>query len=277
MTHQQTEDFKRVMLKIRRPVLLAVGSSLFVVSLLLARNATIEGLWFGLLGGVFVGPVAHYLLGKVLIPLGFGRVWCGWACWTAAVLDQLPYRQSPNHLGAAWGRWRYAVFFGSLVLVLGLWFALGYRAGAIGQDATYWFVVGNVVYWAVGIVLAVVLEDNRAFCKYLCPNPVIFKQTARLSLLKVAGDAGACESCASQACIPVCPMDIRIPEYVKAGQRVLSTECIQCQACVSVCPPNALRLAVGLDVGGEDWLQERGFVEDWRNRFRLRKRQAGSS
>ncbi|MDX2004148.1 MAG: hypothetical protein SFU83_02635, partial [Meiothermus sp.] len=62
----------------------------------------------------------------------------------------------------------------------------------------------------------------------------------------------------------------------KAGRRVLSTECIQCQACVCVCPPNTLRLAAGLDVGGEDRLQERGFVEDWRNRFRLRKRQAGS-
>lgn len=272
MTHEQTEDFKRILFKIRRPTLLAVGLGLFAVSLLLARNSMMEGLWFGLLGGVLVGPVMHYLLGKVLIPLGFGRVWCGWACWTAAILDQLPYRQSPSHLGLTWGSGRYVMFSLSLLLVLGLWFGLGYQAGALGHDAAYWFGFGNLLYWLVGVGLAVLLKDNRAFCKYVCPNPTIFKQTARFSLLKVTGDAQACQECVSQACIPMCPMDIRIPEYIKAGQRVLSTECIQCQACVCVCPPNTLRLSVGFDVGGLDLLQEQAFVEGWRSHFRRRKK-----
>ncbi|WP_337867626.1 hypothetical protein [Meiothermus sp.] len=120
---------------------------------MLARNSMLEVLWFGLLGGVLVGPVMHYLLGKVLIPLGFGRLWCGWACWTAAILDQLPYRQSPNHLGLAWGRGRYVVFGTSLLLVLGLCFGFGYQAGALGHDAAYWFLFGNLIYWSVGIAL----------------------------------------------------------------------------------------------------------------------------
>lgn len=194
------------------------------------------------------------------------------ACWTAAILDQLPYRQSPNHLGLAWGRGRYVVFGTSLLLVLGLWFGFGYQAGALGHDAAYWFLFGNLICWSVGIALAVVLKDNRAFCKYLCPNPAIFKHTARFSLLKVSGDAKVCQECVSQACVPMCPMDIRILDYIKAGRRALSTECTQCQACVCVCPPNTLKLSAGFDIGGPDLLQEQAFVEGWRNRFRLPKR-----
>ncbi|MBF6593727.1 MAG: 4Fe-4S binding protein [Thermaceae bacterium] len=260
--------FKKWLLKLRCLVLFIVGMGLFALSLWLARNATLEGLWFGLLGGLSIGPVTHYLLAKALIPLGFGRVWCGWACWTAALLDQLPYRQSPYHLGVGWARLRYAVFFLSLGLVLLLWFGRGYRAGAVGQGAAYWFVAGNLLYWSVGVVLAIVLEDNRAFCKYVCPNAVIFKETARFSLLKVSGDARACLECPSQACLPVCPMDIRIPDYIKGGKRVLSTECIQCQVCICTCPLNTLELSAGLDLGGKDLVQTREFVTGWRKWLR---------
>ena len=34
----------------------------------------------------------------------------------------------------------------------------------------FWsFLIGNAVYYAVGILLAFGLKDNRAFCKYICP------------------------------------------------------------------------------------------------------------
>lgn len=256
--HEFSEFVKKVILKIRRYVILVLGLSLFAVSTLLARNAQLEGLFFGLLAGVFVGPVLHYLLAKLLIPLPFGRIWCGWACWTAALLDQLPYRKSAGWLPKPVRRVRYLHFFLSLSTVFTLFFAFGYREGALGQSALLWFVAGNVLYWLMGITLAVLLKDNRAFCKYVCPVSVIFKQTSRPALLKVSGDASACQSCKSQACTTLCPMDIRIPEYILAGERVLSSECILCQQCVAVCPPNTLELSFGLDMGGKDWLEERG-------------------
>ena len=37
------------------------------------------------------------------------------------------------------------------------------------------FLAGNAVYYISGIVLAFVLKDNRAFCKYLCPVTVFLK------------------------------------------------------------------------------------------------------
>jgi ferredoxin len=254
--HAFAEFVKKLILKLRRFVILVVGALLFAVSLLLARNAQLEGLFFGLLTGVVVGPVVHFLLAKLLIPLPLGRIWCGWACWTAAVLDQLPFRHGAGWPRPALRRLRYLHFGLSLTLVL-VAVALGFRAGAVGRQAALWFTVGNLVYWVLGVILALALRDNRAFCKVACPLPTLFKLTARPALIKVAGDADACRACRSHACTTVCPMDIRIPDYLIAGERVLSTECILCQQCIAVCPPNTLGLSVAFDLGGKDLLDER--------------------
>ena len=84
---------------------------------------------------------------------------------------------------------------------------------------------------------------------------VPLKLTSRFSLLKVKGDAARCNGC--QACVKMCPMDIRIPDYIQGGERVLSTECSLCQTCISVCAKDALKLSFGLDVGGKELLRER--------------------
>jgi ferredoxin-type protein NapH len=255
--HETGEAAKRLLLRFRRAVIGVVGAVLFAVSLLLLRNAQLEGLWFGLLTGVVVGPVTHYALGKGLVPLAAGRVWCGWACWTAALLDQLPFRQGVGWLPGPARHLRLLHLGLSASLVASLVLAFGYTGGAVGGGAGVWFVAGNVLYWATAVALAVGLRDNRAFCKYACPVSVLLKVSARPALLKVEGDAAACRACASRACHAQCPMGIRIADYVASGRRVLSTECIACQQCVAVCPPNTLRLSVGFDLGGLDLLQER--------------------
>lgn len=258
--HEFSEFVKKLILKVRPTVQLFVGLSLFVVSLLLARNAQLEGLFFGLFAGIVVGPVMHYLLGKLLIPLPFGRLWCGWACWTAAVLEQLPYRKRTGWLAPKWRRLRYLHFALSLALITLLAFGFGYGGGAVGYQAALWFGIGNVLYWTLGIILAVTLKDNRAFCKYACPVAVILKVTSRPALFKIAGEASACQDCKSRACTKLCPMDIQIPDYILAGERVLSSECIFCQQCVAACPPNTLNLSLGFDVGGKELLERRSFA-----------------
>jgi polyferredoxin len=241
----------------RRLALFLVGSFLFgVAAVQNLENMQIEGLFFGLLAGVIQAAVVHYLVAKIFGPLLFGRLWCGWACWTVMVLDLLPYRRSYGRLPGKWGWLRYGHFGLSLGLVLLLWFGFGYRAGATGQQALYWFLAGNVLYYTLGIGLAVTLKDNRAFCKYACPVSVPLKLGSRFALLKIKGDAAKCNGC--QACTQLCPMDIRIPDYTQSGQRVLSTECSLCQTCITVCPRNALSLSFGLDVGRKELLRQRG-------------------
>ncbi len=60
------------------------------------------------------------------------------------------------------------------------------------------------------------------------------------------------------ACVKMCPMEVRIPEYIMTGRRVLTTECSLCQTCITVCAKDSLKLSFGFDLGGKDLLRERG-------------------
>ena len=238
----------------RKVALLLIGSFLMTTAAILDReNMQLEGMVFGLLGGVYQAAVIHYLVAKVFGPMLFGRIWCGWGCWTVMVLDLLPFRRSPGRLPGRLGWLRYAHFALSVGSVVLLWFGFGYRVGGIGRAALVWHVAGNALYYAVGIGLAVLLKDNRAFCKYVCPVAVPLKLFAPLSLVKVRGDAARCTGC--NACTQACPMDIRVSEYIRQGRRVLSTECTLCQTCISACANDVLKLSAGLDLGGQDLLR----------------------
>jgi hypothetical protein len=250
------EAAKRLVLRIRRIVLPIVGGALFVVSAVLMRNVQIEGLVFGLLTGVAVGPVIHYAIGKLAVPLAVGRVWCGWACWTAALLDQLPYRRAAPWRPLRDRRLRSWHLGAVVLLVAVLVLAFGYDRGAVGPHALAWFLAGNAAYWAVAVAMAVALRDNRAFCKYACPVAVLLRVTSRPSLLKLTGDADACADCASRACTTVCPMGVDVPGTVLAGERVGGGECVACLQCMAVCPPNTLTPSWGLDLTRGDRLVE---------------------
>jgi ferredoxin-type protein NapH len=221
------------------------------LGLFVYQNMQLEGLFFFLCTGIFSGVIIHYSIAKLLGPLIFGRGFCGWACWTAAILDLLPFKKSNGWIPGPWRWMRYGHFALSLGLVATLVFLLGYRPR--GMAPVRWLLAGNLLYYGAGIGVAYLLKDNRAFCKYLCPVPVLMKVGSRFALLKISGTGEQCNQC--MACVKVCPMDIRIPDYIGAGQRVLSTECILCNTCVSTCPTNTLAVSWGLDMGGPEQLQ----------------------
>ena len=240
----------------RRLSLFLVGSFLIGFAAIQGQeNMQIEGLFFGLLGGVFQAAVVHYLIAKIFGPVLFGRIWCGWACWTVMILDLLPFKKPSGRLPGKWGWLRYLHFVISLGLVWVAWRFLGIEDGATGRTALIWYIVGNVFYYLIGIILAYTLKDNRAFCKYVCPVSVPLKLASRFSLMKISGDAETCNNC--RACEKMCPMDIQVPDYILNNQRVLSTECSQCQTCISVCAKDTLKLSFGFDLGGKELLRER--------------------
>jgi polyferredoxin len=168
------------------------------------------------------------------------------------ILDLLPYKQNKaGRINAKWELLRYFHFGTSLALILILWFILEYRPTR--NEELRLLIVGNIFYYFSAIILAYALKDNRAFCKYLCPITVIMKLTSRLSILKIKGDQNACTECGS--CSKTCPMNIDIMAYVKNGERVLSTECIFCLTCTTVCPEKILDIAFGVDLGGKELLR----------------------
>ena len=226
------------------------------LGLIAHENMQIEGFFFYLLGGFFAGSVIHYLVAKVFLPLLFGRGWCGWACWTAMVLDYLPYKRNKSErFASGWEKIRYIHFGLSLSFVLIIWFLFGYRPEHIGTTELMWLITGNIFYFASGIILAFALKDNRAFCKYLCPITTLLKIGSRFAFYKMQGDKNKCKKC--QACTRACPMDINIPEYIETGGRVLSTECILCQTCSTVCPEKNISITSKWDIGGKEILRRR--------------------
>ena len=89
----------------RRLSQLLIGTYMLGFLGFIAReNMQIEGFFFYLLAGFFAGAVIHYVIAKVIGPAIFNRAWCSWACWTAMVLDFLPFPRNKNgRLPAKWG------------------------------------------------------------------------------------------------------------------------------------------------------------------------------
>lgn len=217
----------------RRMVQLLVGLYMLVyLGLICQENMQIEGFWYYLFTGVFEAATIHYAVAKIFGPLLFGRGWCGYACWTAMVLDFLPYK-IPRQPRRKIGWIRYITFAASLIFVAALFLA---KVGNIERIMFWAFIIGNVVYYGVGIVLAMALQDNRAFCKYICPITVFLKPMSYFSLVRIQCDTKKCVSCGK--CKKVCPMDVDITD--NSRKRKNGTECILCMECVKNCPKNAL-------------------------------------
>ena len=101
----------------RRAAQLLVGLYMLVyLGFICGENMQIEGFWYYLFTGVFEAATIHYAVAKIFGPLLFGRGWCGYACWTAMVLDFLPYRV-PVAPRKQIGWIRYITFSGSLIFV----------------------------------------------------------------------------------------------------------------------------------------------------------------
>ena len=194
----------------------------------------IEGFWYYLFLGVFEAAVIHYLVAKIAGPLVFGRGWCGYACWTGMILDLLPYK-IPKDERKNIGFIRYIVFIISLVFV-SLLFILNVENK---NYVMFWaFVIGNIIYYAVGIILAFILKDNRAFCKYICPITVFLKPMSYFTMLRVKCDKSKCIDC--KKCIKSCPMNVEMTD--NSRKRKNGTECILCSNCIKECPTKALDL-----------------------------------
>lgn len=229
---------------------------IFFLGLYGKENMQIEGFFFYLFMGVFMGSTIHYLVAKIGGTFLFGRGWCGYACWTVAVLDLLPWKQPKEGRIPFLSWFRYIHFFGSLGLVLYVMYILLDAPRLESLEELYWFLIGNLVYYIVGFLLAFFLKDNRAICKYFCPIPVVQKIGSRFSLLKININQNQCVECF--ACERACPMDIKLLDYIYEGKRVLSTECISCMSCVHVCPTEAIDYTAGFDAGLVEYLRYKG-------------------
>lgn len=212
---------------------LLIGLYMLVyLGIISSENMQIEGFWYYLFTGVFEAATIHYFVAKIVGPLIFGRGWCGYACWTAMVLDFLPFKH-PQTDRKNIGWIRYIVFTVSFGFVAALFII---KAENIERIMFISFIVGNILYYFVGIALAFTLKDNRAFCKYFCPVTVFLKPASYFSVIRITCDKEKCISCGR--CKQVCPMNVDMTD--NSRNRKNKTECILCMECVKTCPKKAL-------------------------------------
>ena len=217
----------------RRVVQLLVGLYMLVyLGIINRENMQIEGFWYYLFTGVFEAATIHYAVAKIFGPLIFGRGFCGYACWTAMVLDFLPYKtRALPRKNIGWIR--YLTFALSFLFVSALFLL---KVGNLERIMFWAFLLGNLAYYLVGIALAFLFKDNRAFCKYICPVTVFLKPMSYFSLVRIRCDENKCISCGK--CKKVCPMDVEMTD--NSRKRKNGTDCILCMECVKVCPKGAL-------------------------------------
>ena len=120
-----------------------------------------------------------------------------------------------------------------MIFVIALFLA---KFGNIERIMFWAFIVGNILYYGIGIVLAFAFKDNRAFCKYICPITVFLKPMSYFSLVRIKCDTDKCVHCGK--CQKVCLMDVDVTD--NSRKRKNATECILCMECVKNCPKDAL-------------------------------------
>jgi len=185
-------------------------------------------LLLGLLAATFVFLLVTFL---------WGRVWCGWSCpqtllgdlTTSLATERMRKRRRPVRLALAW------------LSVVGL--------SVLFSAATLWYFVppaeflsrlgdldlGPVLGWSwavMGVVLFLDLAFVRGrFCATTCPYAKLQGVLFDRSTLVVAYDQGRDSECIEcLACVRVCPTGIDIRDGLQA-------ECIACAQCVDACAP----------------------------------------
>jgi ferredoxin-type protein NapH len=242
-----------------------VGMTLLVLAGFLGRqNFQIEGFVYLLFAGFFGGAILHFGM-KVIGALINGRTWCSWGCWTAALLDFLPYNRGTKWKRGPFRYFRYLHLLLSIGVVVLAYFGLGHLMQSTSADpaqnwkesgaAVYWLAIGNGLYYMMGIILAFIMKDNRAFCKYICPVAVLLKVGGIFSLVRISARGSSCGGC--RKCESVCPSSIAVHSYVKAGRRVTSTECMLCLNCVSACEEGNLKTSFGFDCAAKEILNRK--------------------
>jgi len=196
-------------------------------------SLAMDELFLVLLATLFV--TCLFLLGTLLL----GRAWCGWACPQTVLSD----------LTAALDRWRRR---GGARAALA-WLLLGLGSALVGANLVWYFVEPRAfaagllsgtlhpVAWgswaALGAVVFLDLAFLRArFCATACPYAKLQGVLFDRSTLVVAYDrrrAADCVDCG--ACVRVCPTGIDIRDG-------LQTECIACAECADACEPIMARL-----------------------------------
>jgi polyferredoxin len=221
-------------------IMMILPCLLLFVPIVNHENFQLGGVALLVMVGFFSKGFIHYAVAKLFGPLIWGRGFCGWACWNAAIFDWLPITGTKKDIPEKAKNIRFISLLISLAIPFYLVFILNIN---VFEDYLYkkemlWMFSGNALYYAIGIPLAFIYKDKRAFCKLVCPVGLVMKPQTSISIIKIKPKQTDCIECG--ACNKICPMDIDVMSFIKERKPIRHTECILCSECRIVCPVNAI-------------------------------------
>ncbi len=218
-------------------ILMILPCLLLFVPIINNENFQLEGVFLIVIVGFFFKGFIHYAIAKIFGPLIWRRGFCGYACWTAAVLDWLPIKNKISNIPRSYRNLRFIMLSLSLLGPIFLIFVFSYNPWTdyINKQEMKLMFISNGLYYAIAIPLAFILSDKRAFCKYVCPVALVMKPASKIGLLKIKPNLqNECTECKS--CNKHCPMGVDVMGFMKRNLPVTDTECILCNDCSIVCP-----------------------------------------
>jgi ferredoxin-type protein NapH len=114
----------------RKLILLLGGGAGLLFALISRVSLDLEGFFLLVFCGTMGAAIGHHLITVIVGPIFFGRLWCGWGCWTAMILDLMPFSRSPGRMQGKWKFSPFVVFVVTLGIAALACLVYGYRGTA---------------------------------------------------------------------------------------------------------------------------------------------------
>lgn len=187
--------------------------------------------------------VVAFIFFAVLAIVG-NKLICGWACpfgalqeliYSIPILTRLKKRKVPF---AVSNTIRSMLF---IVVVLILFGVVGGRTGLVVYHYLNPFNLFDFdieTIWVGATILGSLVVSfgfYRPFCQFVCPFGLVSWLFERISIFRVRIDRDRCINCG--ACVDVCPTDAA---KGRVAGKVFPADCFSCGRCLNVCPTDAI-------------------------------------
>ncbi len=203
--------------------------------------------------GIVTGALLLYIL-LFIVSLVVARLWCGWLCPMGA-WQEICSPVIKRTVKDGWPNWIKYVVTALYLAMIAFTFK---NAGGIRAVDPFYGTVNGIsisslqVLMIVTIIFASIfvvafIMGRRGFCHVLCPMAGIMvfgrkiRNMFRWPALQLFGDSSRCIDC--KACVKVCPMGLDVNDMVRKGE-MEKADCILCASCADACPQSAISYGV---------------------------------
>ena len=206
----------------------------------------------------------------ILATLIFGRFFCGWGCHVVALQDLCAAGMKrigirPKAFRSRLLRWVPVIIAFEMFIfptikqkIIGprltdpdwrVWFN-----GLLPAEGLPWELSNHLMtedFWATFVGPAIAIPfllicgfgvvyflGSKGFCMYGCPYGAFFSGADRLAPGRIVANLDTCEKCGE--CTAQCTSNVRVHEEIRDWNKVVSSDCMKCLDCVSVCPTGSL-------------------------------------